>query len=71
MDDKKTFLTFYLVWNPESGYTKFKHENYDSAHNEAERLAKENSGKEFYVLQTVERCKIKTVEWEVADPLPF
>ena len=67
----KTFLTFYLVWTPTTGYTKFKHENYSSAKNEAERLALEHPNQEFYILQTCERCKVKNIEWEKSDPLPF
>lgn len=68
---EKEFLTFYVVWNPTTGYTKFQHECFDAAHKEAERLALINPNAEFYVLQTVEKCKIKTIEWQKANPLPF
>jgi hypothetical protein len=44
---------FWLVWNVNGYPPKFKHDSEYSAIEEAERLAKENPGKEFVVLVAV------------------
>lgn len=44
---------FYCVWNPEHGLPTVKHKTYGIAQTEAERLAKLNPGKQFYVLGTM------------------
>ena len=63
---------FYLVWEPTSGYTKYRHRDKQDARREAERLAAENHGELFYVLKalTVTRA-IKPVETEELNTIPF
>ena len=63
---------FYLVWEPLGGYTRHRHNNRQEAEYEAVRLAKENPGKEFYVLRALSMSKkeepVKTIE---LTDLPF
>ena len=63
---------FYLVWEPEDGYAKRKHDNKREAEIEAERLAGMNPKKEFYVLRALSVSKteapVKTIE---LDERPF
>jgi len=51
--------TFYLVWEPQNGYTKHRHDHRHQAELEAERLAALNPGKDFYVLQALTQSAIK------------
>lgn len=45
--------TFWLVWNPTGKNPSYRHPSEASAITEAERLARENPGNTFVVLQTV------------------
>lgn len=45
--------TFWMVWNPEGRAPTYKHTAFDSAVQEAERLARENPGQVFVVLSSV------------------
>lgn len=67
---------FYLVWNPITGYTRFKHESKQQAENEARRLALEHRGQDFIVLAPVTSTKSVDVqtegfEYELQDEIPF
>lgn len=65
---------FYVVWNPATGYTRFRHESHRSAITEAERLAKEHEGQEFIVLQAITKSVSKTVvteKYDYDDGIPF
>lgn len=53
---------FFLVWNPQSGYTKYRHETEEAAAEEARRLAVLHPGKEFIVLRPVESVKFSKSE---------
>ena len=53
------FNKFYLVWEPNSGYTKYKHYEVKDATEEAERLAKKELGKEFYILEAKSSIQIQ------------
>jgi len=69
-----TFNLFFLVWNERTGYAKYKHQAEGDAKKEAERLAEQNRGDEFYVLQAVGKAKSVTVEYSRAipsDEIPF
>lgn len=44
---------FWMVWNPMGWPPKFRHESEDSALREAKRLARNNPGQQFYVLEAV------------------
>ncbi|PPB85715.1 hypothetical protein [Acinetobacter soli] len=43
---------FFMVWCEQGFDPKFKHESLDSAEREAKRLALNNPGKQFHVLQS-------------------
>lgn len=63
---------FYLVWEPESGYTKYRQDSITLAKQEAERLAQKEPGKEFYVLKALTMSKTKRpVETIELNDLPF
>ena len=64
-------MKFYLVWNCKTGYTKYKHANYNDAKKEAERLALENEGDTFYILHAIEKCNCKRVDWEELSDIQF
>jgi hypothetical protein len=44
---------FWLVWNPKGGNPSFQHHQQGSATIEAERLARENRGSQFFVVHVV------------------
>lgn len=71
-----TIDKFYVVWNPSSGYTKYKHDCVSDARREAERLAWEHPGQEFHVLTTlgcalVTQPSIWTPAVAIEETLPF
>ena len=45
---------FWLVWNEKTGYTARKHNTYESASNEAKRLALKNKEIKFFILEAKE-----------------
>lgn len=47
--------TFFLVWNPKTGKTNFRHKSEKEAIDESRRLAKIHKGEEFIVLMAVKR----------------
>lgn len=47
--------TFFLVWNPKTGKTNFRHKSEKEATDESRRLAKIHKGEEFIVLMAVKR----------------
>ena len=66
-----TLKPFFLVWNPKTEQTAFRHPDYTSARNEALRLAKKNPGQEFFVLGThcriVKPPDVQVDEWGMTD----
>jgi len=54
--------SFYCVWSPTSGTPTVRHLSLKAAEAEAERLARCNSGVEFYVLKAVKLMVKKDVE---------
>lgn len=67
---------FYLVWNPKTGYTQFRHKTRAEAQKEAERMAKNNRGEEFIVLAPLSSSKVVDVEtvgfrYTGEDDIPF
>lgn len=69
--------TFWVVWNPFRGPPTMKHESRDRAQAEAERLARENPGENFYVLAALSVSRKSDVEtthfdvMELIDEVPF
>ena len=65
---------FYVVWNPQGGSPRFRHDTSSSAQAEAERLAGQSPGQHFYVLAAVSvscRNNITTLPLRLPDALPF
>lgn len=66
---------FWVVWQPESGAPRHRHESLESATREAERLAECAPRHAFYVLEAV--CmskKVSVITTPLIDPyedLPF
>lgn len=42
---------FWMVWSPRGRGPRHKHQSAESAYEEADRLAKANTGRHFYVLE--------------------
>ena len=69
-----THYHFWLVWNPEGRSPTYKHQSEQSARTEAIRLAKENTGKRFYVLKSLGHAHVaEPVQYEKHEeqPCPF
>lgn len=56
---------FWIVWNPAGRNPTFRHRSESAAVAEAERLARENPGQTFVVLQSV--CARRTQTMECVD----
>jgi hypothetical protein len=65
--------TFFVVWQPESGNPQYRHETYQQAKAEAERLADIAPRRDFYVLQAVSKsAKVSVVTTTLgSEELPF
>lgn len=64
--------TFFLVWEPNRGYTQKRHDTKSKAIKEAERLAHKEPGEEFFVLEALTMSTTeKPVKTIVLDDLPF
>jgi len=66
---------FYIVWNPEGPHApKFRHESFEAARAEAERLALAHPGDEFFVMESHSRSTttrpVETVYYDT-DGIPF
>jgi hypothetical protein len=44
---------FWMIWSPQGGCPTARHDTRQSADAEAERLARANTGRQFYVLQAL------------------
>ena len=64
---------FWLVWEPQIGYTKRRHGREEDAAVEAERLASLNAGKDFFVLKAIIMSRIEKPVRTIflSEPLPF
>lgn len=67
---------FYIIWNPHGARPpKVRHATLAGAKAEAERLARENPGQEFYVLASQSRSVRREVHTEDCAPhdleIPF
>lgn len=61
---------FFVVWQPEHGPPRVIHETENAARAEASRLARENPGRKFFVLQATGMAVKRDVDfWELTDPL--
>lgn len=66
---------FFIVWNPEGRNPQFRHESFSAATREAERLAMQSPGQNFFVMQAHRRVSTaKPIEIEDFDTdleIPF
>jgi hypothetical protein len=68
----KQFPTFWVVWNPGGRNPSVRHLDEMAARNEATRLARENPGTEFFVLEANGSARKTDVEWTPAsNSIPF
>jgi len=68
--------TWFVVWQPESGAPRFRHETKASAKQEARRLAGIHPGKKFHVLALIGTAIADNVQWSEPecghdDDIPF
>ncbi len=67
-----TEQTFYVVWCPEHGLPRQRHDTRDRAVIEAKRLARMNPGSTFIVMAAVSAVKVRDPVEEVEyDDIPF
>lgn len=69
-----TYAPFWFVWNPDGRSPQYKHQSEKSAIEEAERLARQNGGQTFVVLQSI--CARRTddmlrIEMREDSEIPF
>ena len=63
---------FWLVWSPQGNSPTVRHSTLDKANKEAQRLARENPGREFYTLEALERFQVETLRrTRLQNPIPF
>ncbi len=61
---------FFMVLG-DRGPPSYRHDGFDSAKEECERLARQNPGKTFYVLRAIGSAVSNDVRWEELDDIPF
>lgn len=54
--------TFWMVWNPQAYAPTVKHQSFEAAEAEAERLARGNPGQTFYLLQAVQIRRVDSMQ---------
>lgn len=65
---------YYMVLNPQTNYTAYKHDDYQAAKREAIRLARLHPGNEFVVLcavASVAKDDVRVDEVHCSDHIPF
>lgn len=66
---------FWMVWNEQGNIPMFKHHMRCDAQNEAERLARNNPGQTFHVLESIETLTVdnlrRTMYDRDYDGIPF
>lgn len=73
MTDRK----IWLVFNPDGRSPTFVHQSYESARDEAKRLARNVPDQTFYVMESVGKARRQDVSWyaygrsENQDDIPF
>lgn len=69
-----SYRPFWFVWNPAGHAPTYKHFNEGEAIREAERLAKQNPGQDFIVLQSVtlyRKDDVLRINLRARDDAPF
>ena len=62
---------FWLVWDPQGRAPTHKHQNEGLAQIEAERLARQNPGHQFYVLQPIMVVQRQDIVTKRFSRIPF
>lgn len=62
---------FWLVWTQDGHNPKYRHESYQAAQKEAERLAAINPRQHFYVVEAIGFAVKTDVRFEKLDEIPF
>lgn len=64
---------FWLVWNPMGGSPTYRHPDERSAKHEAERLAVQSKGTEFFVVKATHRAvrPVGAIVTPLYDEMPF
>lgn len=62
---------FWIVWNPEGGNPKHRHDARGQALREAERLARANPGQQFYVMRADEMFAVNDMRRVLFTEVPF
>lgn len=55
--------SFWMVWNPSGRSPTVRHPDPASAKQEAERLARQERGQTFVVLQSIGECRVRDIDW--------
>lgn len=58
---------FWMCWVEGTRSPSFKHSSLDEARLEAERLARQEPGKQVYVLVALEFCQVSNLRWQRLD----
>lgn len=58
---------FFLVWSPELGSPACRHSSFASAKTEAKRMAAQNRGERFYVLNTIGNALVSNDSWTLSN----
>ena len=68
-------VAFFIVWNPQGMNPTVRHETWDRAATEAQRLALANPGQEFFVMQAHRRVTtprpVEIEDFDVDLEIPF
>lgn len=63
---------FWMVWNPAGGAPTHQHGSLELAQQEAERLARKQPGRKFYVLEALELRSVDDMQRVIlTHPVPF
>ncbi len=60
---------FWMVWKENDRDPRFKHPTETEARLEAERLARMNPGIRFYILESIDACKMHDIVWANKPPM--
>jgi hypothetical protein len=62
---------FWMIFNEGNRGPAVQHYEESDARREAERLARNNRGQKFYVLKTVDCCRVNDIAWASENEIPF
>jgi hypothetical protein len=72
MKDVEEKDAFWIVWCPTGANPSYRHDDYESAVKEAERLARKDAGAEFYVMGAGTMRKVDSmIRIDFSQPMPF